>query len=74
MRSRITVVLFASLLMLGVVGCSKKEEPPDSSRGDRTRSPAGPGSQPAAGQPGGDPADNSAAATGARPLELRALP
>jgi hypothetical protein len=68
MRSRITVVLFASLLMLSVVGCSKKEEPaqaPAAATGQEAQQT--PAAQPAAGQPGA-PADASQAAPAAAPV------
>ena len=68
MRSRITVVLFASLLMLSVVGCSKKEEPaqtPAAATGQEAQQ--APAAQPGATQPAA-PAGTSDAATGAVPV------
>ena len=62
MRSRISVILFASLLVLGVVGCSKKEQPapaPAATTGQEAQQ--APVTQPAAGQSGTPEATQSAA-------------
>jgi len=62
MRSRISVILFASLLVLGVVGCSKKEQPaPAPAATTRQEAQQAPVTQPAAGQSGTPEATQSAA-------------
>ena len=64
MRSRIAVVLFASLLVLGLVGCSKKEQPaqtPPAATGQEAQQTQTPPAQPAAGQPGASAATPEAA-------------
>lgn len=75
MRSRIAVVLFASLLVLGVVGCSKKEQPaPVAATGQEAQAPA---TQPAAGQPGapaGTQAEAPASTSAPAPVAEQAPP
>jgi LysM repeat protein len=51
MRFRITVVLFASLLLLGAIGCSKKEQPAQTAPATTGQEAQAPAAQPAAGQP-----------------------
>lgn len=65
MRSRIAVVLFASLLVLGVVGCSKKEQPAQAPTGQEAQQT--PATQPAAGQPATTPAGTQAEAPASTP-------
>ncbi len=67
MRSRITVALFAVLLVLGIMGCSKKEQaaqPAPAAAGQEAQAPA---AQPAAGQSATAPAGTSEAAPAAAP-------
>ena len=77
MRSRITVALFAALLVLGMMGCSKKEQPaqaPAAATGQEAQAPA---AQPAAGQPGapaGTPEAAPAAAPAPAPVAEQAPP
>jgi hypothetical protein len=56
MRSRITVALFAALLVLGMMGCSKKEQPAQPAPAATGQEAQAPAAQPAAGQPATAPA------------------
>jgi hypothetical protein len=71
MRFRITLALFAALLVMGLMGCSKKEQPaqaPPATTGQEAQAPAtqSAAGQPAAGQPAA-PAGTFEAAPGTAP-------
>ena len=67
MRFRITVALFAALLVLGIVGCSKKAEPAQTAPAATGQEAQAPAAQPAAGQPAAPAAATPEAAPAAEP-------
>lgn len=72
MRSRITVALFAVLLVVGIAGCSKKEQPAQTPAAAGQEAQQSPAAQPAAGQPGSTEAAPGAPA--AAPVAEQAPP